>query len=96
MAVKVLLTAVLALLLLTSCDSSRPAPPRTHVVPDVRGESLEDAAERLEARDIDWYAETPDGDEPIVLHFWRVCDQDPLPGSRASDVTLDVARICGD
>jgi hypothetical protein len=94
MTVKVLATAVLPLLLVTSCGAAQPARPLTHVVPDVRGESLEDAADGLDARNIAWTAETPDGDEPLVLHFWRVCDVEPSPGSRVGSVTLHVDRVC--
>ena len=63
-------------------------------VPDVEGESLEDASEELDARGISWDAETPDGDEPLVLHLWQVCDQDPAAGTSANYVTLYVERAC--
>jgi hypothetical protein len=65
-------------------------------VPDVEYESLEDASEELDARGIAWDAETPDGDEPVVLHLWEVCDQDPAAGTSAEHVTLYVERVCGE
>jgi beta-lactam-binding protein with PASTA domain len=71
---------------------SPPSPPP--VVPNVIGESLEDAEEELDALGIGHDAETYDDDEPVVDHLWEVCDQDPGWGERAHFVELYVDRDC--
>jgi beta-lactam-binding protein with PASTA domain len=65
-----------------------------HGVPNVVGMSLEDAKETLEARGLAYDVEAPEGQTPIIDHFWEVCTQDPLPGSRRSYVELQVDREC--
>ena len=70
------------------------APPEPEVVPNVIGQSLEDANEELDAAGIGHEAETYDDDAPLVENLWEVCDQDPGGGERASFVELYVARDC--
>ena len=64
------------------------------LVPDVTGQSLEDADDALDARGIEHSAETPDDDTPLVEHFWEVCEQDPAAGMHARFVELYVDRDC--
>lgn len=74
-----------------------PLPPPTEtVVPNVIGQSLEDADDELDNLRIAHDAETYDGDDdvPLVEHLWEVCGQDPAPGSRGSYVELYVDRDC--
>jgi PASTA domain len=72
-----------------------PSPPSAlPVVPNVIGESLEDAGEELDALGIGHDAETYDDDEPLVDHLWEVCSQDPDGGERGFHVELYVARDC--
>jgi beta-lactam-binding protein with PASTA domain len=69
-------------------------PAEPEAVPNVIGESLEDANEELDAAGIGHDAETYDGDIPLVGQLWEVCDQDPGWGERASFVELYVDRDC--
>jgi len=71
-------------------SASSPVP----VVPNVTGESLEDAGEELDDLGIRYDTETYDDDEPLVEHLWEVCSQDPIGGERASSVELYVERDC--
>ena len=74
-----------------------PSPPPVaapHVVPDLYGENLEDAEERLEALDIADEVVDEDDDEVVVPHLWTVCDQDPAPGETARFVTLYAEHLC--
>jgi beta-lactam-binding protein with PASTA domain len=66
------------------------------VVPDVTGQSLEDADDELDGLGIAHDAETYDGDDdvPLVERLWEVCSQDPAPGARGSYVELYVDRDC--
>jgi beta-lactam-binding protein with PASTA domain len=70
---------------------------RLGVAPDVTGENLEDAKERLGELGLA-YDVTPedDDDEPLVDHLWTVCSQDPEPGAKAGRVVLYVDRTCWD
>jgi beta-lactam-binding protein with PASTA domain len=81
----------------TCPSSTTPAPSvAAKVVPDLYGENLDDAKERLDALGIAYDAENleePD-DEPIVDHLWEVCDQDPDPGTNADYVQLYVQHLC--
>jgi hypothetical protein len=73
-----------------------PSPPvQSQVVPNVAGESLEDANDQLDALGIGHDAETYHDDEPLIDDFWEVCSQYPAGGERASFVELYVARDCG-
>jgi hypothetical protein len=72
-----------------------PSPPAApQVVPNVIGESLEDADDELDSAGIAHDAETYDRDVPLIEHLWEVCDQDPGWGAHASYVELYVARDC--
>jgi len=63
-------------------------------VPDVRGQRLDVAEERLDDRGLA-YEEVGGGAFGIVVRSnWRVCDQEPAPGRKASEVRLVVARTC--
>ncbi len=65
---------------------------RSCTVPDVVGESLEDAEEEL--RGVDVEAHSLDGDTIVVESFWTVCEQEPDPGAPAQPVELYVAHDC--
>jgi beta-lactam-binding protein with PASTA domain len=63
-------------------------------VPDVRGERLDVAEERLDAAGLG-YEEIGGGTFGIVVRSrWHVCDQEPKPGRTATEVRLIVARHC--
>jgi hypothetical protein len=64
------------------------------VVPDVRGERLDVAEEHLDDAGLA-YEEIGGGTFGIVVRSrWRVCDQEPQPGRRATEVRLIVGRHC--
>ena len=84
----VLLVAVA--LLLAGCGEA--AKPRH--VPDVRGQRLDLAEGRLDARGLGW-EEIGGGNLGIVIRsHWWVCDQTPAPGSLGRTVKLVVEREC--
>jgi beta-lactam-binding protein with PASTA domain len=63
-------------------------------VPDLRGQRLDLAEDRLEARGLDW-EEIGGGSLGIVIRsHWRVCDQEPMPGRLGRTVKLVVDREC--
>lgn len=63
-------------------------------MPDLRGERLDVAEERLEARGLDW-KEIGGGNLGIVVRsHWYVCEQEPPPGKKATTVRLLVERTC--
>jgi beta-lactam-binding protein with PASTA domain len=63
-------------------------------VPDVRGDRLDVAEERLEGRGLD-FEEVGGGAFGIVVRSnWRVCDQEPGAGRKARSVRLIVDRDC--
>lgn len=63
-------------------------------VPDVRGQRLDVAEERLDRSGLE-YEEIGGGTFGIVVRSkWRVCDQEPKPGRQATEVRLIVARHC--
>lgn len=65
-------------------------------VPDVRGEPLDVAEHRLQARGLG-FEEVGGGAFGIVVRDnWTVCDQEPRPGRRARTVRLVVDRECVD
>jgi beta-lactam-binding protein with PASTA domain len=79
-----------AILLLIGCGGAT-KPKR---VPDLRGQRLDLAENRLEARGLDW-EEIGGGDLGIVIRsHWWVCDQEPLPGRLGRTVKLVVDREC--
>jgi beta-lactam-binding protein with PASTA domain len=63
-------------------------------VPDLRGQRLDLAEDRLEAHGLDW-EEIGGGSLGIVIRsHWRVCDQEPMPGRLGRTVKLVVDREC--
>ncbi len=77
-------------LLLAGCGGE--AKPKR--VPDLRGERLDVAEGRLEARGLDW-EEIGGGNLGIVVRsHWYVCTQEPPPGKTATRVRLVVEREC--
>jgi beta-lactam-binding protein with PASTA domain len=80
---------VLLLLPLTACGGDDP-----QTVPDLRGKRLDVAERRLDSLGLE-YERVGGGTFGIVVRSnWRVCDQQPRPGARASEVTLVVDRYC--
>src|SRR5712691_9628610 len=69
------------------CGGTYPATP---TVPDVEGENLEEAEDRLDALGITYDVSTGDDEEPLVKHLWQVCSQDPYAGEVATHVHLEV------
>jgi beta-lactam-binding protein with PASTA domain len=63
-------------------------------LPDVVGESLAAAEDRLDDAGIPYRVDNLEGEEIVVDSFWTVCDQSPVPGTRASSVELSVAHDC--
>ena len=79
-----------ALLLFAGCGGTT-KPKR---VPDVRGQRLDLAEDRLQARGLDW-EEIGGGSLGIVIRsHWLVCDQEPRPGRLGRTVKLVVEREC--
>jgi beta-lactam-binding protein with PASTA domain len=77
-------------LLLAGCGGAA----KPTVVPDLRGERLDVAEGRLEARGLDW-EEIGGGTLGIVVRSnWYVCSQEPAPGKKATTVRLVVERSC--
>ena len=69
---------------------------RAKRVPDVRGERLDLAEARLEARGLRW-EEVGGGTFGVVVRsHWYVEEQIPKPGTRATTVRLVVERGCDD
>jgi hypothetical protein len=93
MTVKLAMVSLLALLVVGGCRDEGRSPVRSGV-PDVVGLSLEDAKEVLDGAGVEYDVEAPDGQTPLIDHFWEVCDQDPDPGFDAWYVELDVDREC--
>ena len=74
----------------------RPAsttPITTPAVPDLVGDDLDSAEERLDSLGIAYSVDSGD-DEVLVEHLWQVCYQDPDAGARARYVTLTVEHFC--
>jgi PASTA domain len=82
-----LVTAVLA-----GCGGA-PQPKR---VPDVRGQRLDVAEARLEARGLQWEEIGGGAFGVVVRSNWYVDDQIPRPGKKAMTVRLIVERNCDD
>jgi hypothetical protein len=84
------LIALVPIALLAGCGGE----PESTAVPDVRGERLDVAEKRLDDAGLA-YEELGGGTFGIVVRSrWRVCDQEPEPGRRATEVQLVVARHC--
>jgi beta-lactam-binding protein with PASTA domain len=63
-------------------------------VPELRGERLDFAEGKLEARGLDW-EEIGGGNLGVVVRsHWYVCAQEPAPGKKATTVKLVVERSC--
>lgn len=85
---KVLFIAV-AFLLAGCGETAKPK-----LVPDLRGQRLDLAESRLDARGLDW-EEIGGGTLGIVIRSnWWVCDQQPSPGKLGRTVKLVVDRDC--
>jgi len=79
---------ILVALVLAGCGAT----PHARRVPDVRGQRLDLAEARLDARGLRW-EELGGGVFGVVGRSnWYVEDQVPLPGRRATTVRLVVAR----
>ena len=82
---------ILVLMLVAGCGGAGQA----KRVPDVRGQRLDLAEARLDARGLRW-EEVGGGVFGVVVRSnWYVEDQIPLPGKRATKVRLVVVR-CDD
>src|SRR5206468_8369944 len=82
----VLLPALVVLL--AGCGGA----PTPKPAPDVRGQTLDIAEERLDARGLDW-EEIDGGNLGIVVRsHWYVCSQEPRPGEEPTSVLLVVER----
>ena len=83
-------SALVLLAIVAGCGGS--AKPR--IVPELRGERLDVAESRLEARGLDW-EEIGGGNLGIIVRSnWYVCSQEPAPGRKATTVRLVVERSC--
>jgi hypothetical protein len=78
-------------LVLAGCGST----PQAKRVPNVRGERLDLAEARLDARGLRWEEVGGGVFGVIVRSNWYVDEQIPAPGKRATTVRLIVVR-CGD
>jgi hypothetical protein len=84
-----------ALILLTLALAGCGGMPQAKRVPDVRGQRLDVAEARLDARGLRWEEVGGGVFSVVVRSHWYVEDQVPLPGRRATTVRLVVAR-CDD
>ena len=67
---------------------------RRQKVPDVRGERLDVAQERLDALDLRYETVGGGAFGVVVRSHWTVCRQEPKPGVVARSVRLIVDRDC--
>jgi len=65
-------------------------------VPDVRGQRLDVAEARLDARGLQWEEIGGGAFGVLVRSHWYVDDQIPRPGRKATTVRLIVERNCDD
>jgi hypothetical protein len=86
------ITALILLALILAGCGGTPQPTR---VPDVRGQRLDVAEARLDARGLRWEEVGGGVFGVVVRSHWYVEDQIPLPGKRATTVRLVVER-CDD
>jgi beta-lactam-binding protein with PASTA domain len=81
--------AIGAVVTLSGCGSAQ-----RHSVPDVTGQPLNGAEDRLDAAGLD-HQTSGGGLLGIVIRSnWTVCSQSPAPRRKASSVVLSVARSC--
>jgi hypothetical protein len=86
-------TALILLALVLAGCGATPQPKR---VPDVRGQRLDVAEARLDARGLQWEEVGGGVFGVVVRSHWYVEDQIPQPGKRATTVRLVVERNCDD
>jgi beta-lactam-binding protein with PASTA domain len=67
---------------------------RSCSIPDVRGESLDDAEDALDEAGIDYSEHSLDGDPIVVESLWTVCRQSPLGGAPGRPVQLFASHDC--
>lgn len=67
---------------------------RSCSIPDVRGESLDDAEDALRQAGIRYSEVSLDGDPVVVDSFWTVCRQSSHTGTPAHAVRLFVSHDC--
>ena len=75
------------------CGAREPQRHATYI-PDVTGESLEDAKEELDAAQLAYEVNGGGTFGVVVDHFWQVCEQTPAGGERGRKVELYVEREC--
>jgi hypothetical protein len=85
-----------ALILVTALVAGCGGAGRPKRVPDVRGQRLDLAEARLEARGLRWEELGGGAFGVIVRSHWYVEEQLPRPGQRATTVRLVVERDCDD
>lgn len=74
-------------------DHPAPAKPAAVTIPDLVGDDLDSAQERLGSLGIDYSVDS--GDEAVLVeHLWEVCSQYPSAGTKARFVTLTVKHSC--
>jgi hypothetical protein len=89
-----LVTVAAVAALAPGCAAHSPTTPKR--VPDVTGERLDVAENRLD--DVGLRYDTIGGGDfgILVRSHWVVCDQEPEPGTRDTRVELYVERDCDD
>jgi beta-lactam-binding protein with PASTA domain len=81
--------AVAAAMFLSGCGNARP-----QAVPNVTGERLNVAEDRLDALGLHYSTSGGGAFGIVVRSNWTVCRQSPAPRRVASSVQLSVARSC--
>lgn len=67
---------------------------RSCSIPDVRGESLDDAEDALREAGIRYSEHSLDGEAVVVASLWTVCSQTPHGGTPGRPVSLFVSHNC--
>lgn len=86
---RLVLLASLTVAVLTGCGNAHPRP-----VPNVTGERLDVAEDRLDALGLHYSASGGGTFGIVIRSHWTVCSQRPAPRHTASFVVLSVARSC--
>lgn len=86
---RLVLAALLVAVVAAGCGATEPK-----TVPNVTGLQLDAAQARLDARGLDHDIAGGGTFGVILRSHWQVCDQEPRPGRKASEVTLVVERAC--